>query len=62
VTESHRIATAAHGKELQFMLQGDVQGGLGEYIITGGPRPWPWHPRALYQWGKYWVTRPFRGR
>lgn len=22
--------------------------------------PWPWHPRALYYWGRYWITRPFR--
>ncbi|HEX8658214.1 MAG TPA: carboxypeptidase-like regulatory domain-containing protein [Hymenobacter sp.] len=34
---------------------------LGEMQVCYAPRkPWLWHPRCLYSWGKYWLTRPFR--
>ena len=50
----------------RFFLEPDVKGMLsGELVITGLPishrlPPAPWHPRAFYYWGKYWLTRPFR--
>ena len=35
-----------------------VLGGLMiGYTITP---PAPWHPRAFFNWSKYWLTRPFR--
>lgn len=39
-----------------------VQVKLEEYTmgLLISPRPYPWHPRALFSWGKYWLTRPFR--
>lgn len=36
---------------------------LGEMgiVVTGvWQKPWPWHPRRLFNWGKYWVSKPFR--
>ncbi|MGI4864091.1 MAG: carboxypeptidase-like regulatory domain-containing protein [Janthinobacterium lividum] len=48
---------------LEVLLAADNQA-LGETIVVGGytttRKPWPWHPRRLYYWGKYWLTRPFR--
>ncbi len=36
---------------------------LGEVILVGGvhfQQPRPWHPRRLFNWSKYWLTKPFR--
>ncbi|MDO7884677.1 carboxypeptidase-like regulatory domain-containing protein [Hymenobacter cheonanensis] len=47
---------------LAIALATDVNGLMGEVIVIGGvsQRPWPWHPRRFFNWGKYWVTKPFR--
>lgn len=54
---------AVPGVPLAVELSADVQG-MGEVIVVGGmggyTSPAPWHPRAFYHWGKYWLTRPFR--
>ena len=46
-----------------FRIQPDVRTLSGEVVICTQPRalpPAPWHPRQFYNWGKYWLTRPFR--
>ena len=50
--------TAGETVLLQPQLEGMVLGGLtmGARIVP----PAPWHPRALYYWGRHWLTRPFR--
>jgi hypothetical protein len=56
------VASATAAIPLAISLKADVMG-MGEVIVVGGynaRRPYPWHPRALYQWSKYWLTRPFR--
>ncbi len=64
VGQEHRIATSSTAQPLDFQLQIDVKGMLGgEVVVVGGAfyqKPWPWHPRRLYHWSKYWLTRPFR--
>ena len=53
--QQERLLTAkAAGTSQSFQLQAAVMGQLSYY------RPFPWHPRAFYFWGKYWLTRPFR--
>lgn len=60
---SNSEQAAVPGVPLAVALSADVQG-MGEVIVVGGlvnyTKPWPWHPRAFYHWGKYWLTRPFR--
>ncbi len=59
-TTQRRVVTAATAGSQIFRLQNDVKGLVGLVVIP--PRrlpPAPWHPRALYYWGKYWLTRPF---
>lgn len=64
-TQFHAVASAAAASPLAFQLQADRREFVGG-IVMGAmvmPRvlpPAPWHPRRLYNWGKYWVTRPFR--
>lgn len=41
---------------LEVPLEEDV---MGLADISYRP-PWPWHPRALYYWGRYQATRLFR--
>jgi hypothetical protein len=55
----------AAGQPLQVALAADMHMMLGEMgiVVVGGPsqqRPWPWHPRRFFNWGKYWITKPFR--
>ena len=48
---------------LLIKLQEDVQGLMSGVVVVGAyglRKPWPWHPRRLYQWGKYQLLRPFR--
>ena len=33
---------------------------LGGMEVSISIKPYSWRPRALYYWGKYWLTRPFR--
>lgn len=60
---SNSEQAAVSGVPLAVALSADMQG-MGEVIVLGGmvnyTKPWPWHPRAFYYWGKYWLTRPFR--
>lgn len=39
-----------------FQLPPATMGQLEMMVLP----PAPWHPRAFYNWGKYWLTRPFR--
>jgi hypothetical protein len=55
---------AGASQPLQLLLAADRQV-LGEMgiVVVGGldyKRPWPWHSRRFFHWGKYWVTKPFR--
>jgi hypothetical protein len=38
----------------------------GAVVVVGGIHamdvPAPWHPRRLFYWSKYWLTRPFRSQ
>lgn len=47
-----------------FQMQADTSAMAGELIVGRLPPrvlpPAPWHARAFYYWGKYWLTRPFR--
>ena len=53
--------TAAEKQNVQLKADNRM---LGEVVICRLPPrklpPAPWHPRAFYSWGKYWLTRPFR--
>ena len=65
VTQERALPTRTAGEAQAFRMQADVKGMLtGEVVICRLPPrklpPAPWHPRALYSWGKYWLTRPFR--
>ena len=56
VTREQPIAIGATGVAVpvQVKLEEDVVGAL---LL---PRPYPWHPSEFFNWGKYWLTRPFR--
>jgi hypothetical protein len=64
VTQEHRLAAAQLGQPLRFAMEVEVKGFMGEVVVTSlyyrPLPPAPWHPRRLYYWGKYWLTRPFR--
>ncbi|WP_201982671.1 carboxypeptidase-like regulatory domain-containing protein [Hymenobacter rubidus] len=53
LTQERVVAANAIGIAQQFVLRVETMGQLEL-------RPLPWHPRAFYYWGKYWLTRPFR--
>lgn len=55
ISQRRRVLLVEASDPLQFRMEEDVKGGLE---ITIAP-PAPWHPRAFYYWGKYWLTRPF---
>ena len=47
---------------IDIILHPDHQA-FGEVVMMGGlhyRRPWPWHPRALFNWSRYWLTRTFQ--
>ena len=52
--------TVVPGQPLTVALAADMHMLMGEVVITNVPRPWPWHPRRLFNWSKYWITKPFR--
>ncbi len=65
VSQQRTLVARNAAVEQAFRLQADVKGLLGEVVVAGGlvvQRPWPWHPRRFYYWGKYWLAKPFRGR
>jgi hypothetical protein len=61
MTQERTLATRIAGAAQAFQLQADVKGRLmGEVVVVHRKLPpAPWHPRAFYYWGKYWLTRPF---
>ncbi|MCI1188579.1 carboxypeptidase-like regulatory domain-containing protein [Hymenobacter sp. DH14] len=62
VAQERTLATRTASATQAFQLQADMKGMMGEVLITPWSRklpPAPWHPRAFYFWGKYWLTRPF---
>ena len=61
VTQEQPLAAKAAGEPRRFRLQADMKGFMGVVVVAPGKvPPAPWHPRRLYYWGKYWLTRPFR--
>lgn len=42
--------------QIELFLNSRVLGGL---MVVEYQKPWPWHPRRFFNWGKYWVTKPF---
>jgi len=64
VAQEYRLRPSAVEPAQNFQLKADTRL-LGEVVITGTIQqralpPAPWHPRAFYSWGKYWLARPFR--
>ena len=63
LAQERTLATRTAGAVQSFRMQADNRM-LGEVVICRLPPrklpPAPWHPRAFYSWGKYWLTRPFR--
>ncbi|MDJ0364245.1 carboxypeptidase-like regulatory domain-containing protein [Hymenobacter sp. H14-R3] len=47
--------TATANQPLAVLLAASEQSLMGEVVITGGiyQRPWPWHPRRFFSWGKH---------
>lgn len=43
--------------EVELLIDTQVLGGL---VVVDCKKPWPWHPRRLFNWSKYWATKPFR--
>ena len=65
ITQERALPSRTAGEAQAFRMQADVKGMLmGEVAVCGlAPRklpPAPWHSRAFYSWGKYWLTRSFR--
>ena len=64
VTQERTLATRTADAAQAFQLKADVMGMMGAVVVCQlSPRrlpPAPWHPRAFYYWGRYWLTRPFR--
>ncbi|MBF9222875.1 carboxypeptidase-like regulatory domain-containing protein [Hymenobacter ruricola] len=63
VAQSRVLAADSAGTAQLIRLEADTKGLIGEIVVTSLYRalpPAPWHPRALFGWGKYWLTRPFR--
>ena len=63
LTQERTLAPRTAGDAQSFRMQVDNRM-MGEVVICqlapGTLPPAPWHPRAFYSWGKYWLTRPFR--
>jgi CarboxypepD_reg-like domain len=62
LAQERTLPTRAADEMQNFRLKADNRM-LGEIIYQLSPGklpPAPWHPRAFYSWGKYWLTRPFR--
>ena len=56
-----RTLTARTVREAQAIRMQADNRTMGEVVLLVPPKlpPAPWHPRAFYNWGKYWLTRPF---
>ena len=61
MSQLHTLAVGSSASANRFFMKEDTMR-LGEVVFIGYSKmpPTPWHPRAFYYWGKYWVTRPFR--
>ena len=59
ITNEQVLASGAAPAAMQIVLKGDEQQISGIIVVPTIAPPAPWHPRRLYYWGKYWVTRPF---
>jgi hypothetical protein len=62
VTQEQYLLASDESQPLEVVLRPDHRV-LGEMVIVGGAhfrQPWPWHPRAFYNWTKYQLTSPFR--
>jgi hypothetical protein len=61
VGQEYQLAPGS-SQPLAVTLAADAKLLMGEVVVVGdvGQKPWPWHPRRFFNWGKYWVTRPFR--
>ena len=58
---SQQKTVATHGNPpLTVALAADTRPMMGELVITNYKAPWPWHPRRLFHWTKYQLSRPFR--
>ncbi|GAB3875215.1 hypothetical protein GCM10028824_30050 [Hymenobacter segetis] len=58
VTEERLVHFNSASQLITMQMDTQVLGGMEMYIPVLPPAPW--HPRAIYYWGKYWLTRPFR--
>ena len=54
-----RTVVAPGSQPLAVTLTADVHM-LGEMEVIVTDFKQPWHPRRLFNWGIYWVTKPFR--
>jgi hypothetical protein len=59
-TTAEQTVALANRAPLAVLLSADGRMLSGDVVIVPAQRPWPWHPRRLYQWSKYWLGRPFR--
>jgi hypothetical protein len=59
-TTAEQTVALANRDPLAVLLSADGRMLSGDVVIVPAQRPWPWHPRRLYQWSKYWLGRPFR--
>ncbi|MET4075102.1 carboxypeptidase-like regulatory domain-containing protein [Hymenobacter sp. UYCo722] len=63
LTQERTLANQTTGEAQRFRMQADNRM-MGEVVVCHLPPrklpPAPWHPRAFYFWGKYWLARPFR--
>ncbi|WP_460504169.1 carboxypeptidase-like regulatory domain-containing protein, partial [Hymenobacter agri] len=56
ITQERTLTCRDANTGQQFQLPPATMGLLEMMVLP----PAPWHPRAFYYWGKYWLTRPFR--
>jgi hypothetical protein len=55
-----RLVATPGAQQLAVALAANTHLMLGELVVISYRPPWPWHPRRFFNWGKYWVTKPFR--
>ncbi|RZK99719.1 MAG: carboxypeptidase-like regulatory domain-containing protein, partial [Hymenobacter sp.] len=57
ITAEMPAARVAATPVVAIQLSAHMLGGLELIYVQ---KPWPWHPRRFFNWGKYWLTKPFR--
>lgn len=59
------LVTPGTSQPLVIGLAASVMGMMDEVAVVAGGlslrKPWPWHPRRFFNWGKYWMSKQFRG-